>query len=101
MKLTIAGTPGSGKSSVARIIAKKLRLKHYSVGDFMRLIARKRKITLLKLMKQAETDKGKIDNELDAFQIKLRAADNFVIDSRLGFHFIPDSFKVFLFCSGT
>jgi len=33
MIITIAGEGGSGKSTVARILAKKLDYKHYSTGD--------------------------------------------------------------------
>ncbi len=99
MRITIAGTPGSGKSTVAKEVASKLGLKHYSVGDFMRFIAKKRNVSLLELNKLAENDGGWIDQELDDMQVRIGKTDNFVIDSRLGFHFIPDSIKVFLRCS--
>lgn len=36
MKLTIIGPPGSGKSSQAELIAKKLGLKHITLGDLLR-----------------------------------------------------------------
>ncbi len=93
---TIIGVAGSGKSTVAKLLAKKLRYKHYSIGDFMREMAKERKVSLLELSKQAEKDKT-IDKELDKRQIELgKKEDNFVIDSRLGFNFIPKSTKVFL-----
>ena len=96
MIITISGIAGSGKSTVAKLLAKKLNCKHYSVGDFMRQIAKERGLTLLELSKQAEKDKS-IDIELDKKQIELgKKEDNFVIDARLGFHFIPNSIKVFL-----
>src|SRR3989338_7586745 len=96
MIITIAGTPGAGKSSVAKLVAKKLKLKHYSTGDYMRQIALKRNISLMELSKIAEKDKT-IDKELDNWQIKSgKTKDNFVIDSRLGFYFIPHSIKVLL-----
>jgi len=96
MIITISGIAGSGKSTVAKLLAKKLNYKHYSVGDFMREIAKQRNLTLLELSKQAETDKS-IDKELDEKQIELgKKEDNFVIDARLGFHFIKSSIKVFL-----
>lgn len=96
MIITIAGDAGSGKSSVAELVAEKLKFRHYSVGDFMREIARKRKISLLALSKLAEKDRS-IDEELDDIQIELgKYEDHFVLDSRLGWHFVPKSFKVFL-----
>lgn len=96
MIITISGTAGSGKSVIAREVARKLGYKHYSIGGFMREIAEEKDISLLELSKQAEKDKG-IDEELDQRQIELgKKEDNFVIDSRLGFHFIPNSVKIFL-----
>mgnify|MGYP006414619685 FL=1 len=96
MIITISGALGSGKSTVAKILVEKFNLKHYSTGDFMREIAAKRGITLLELSKLAETDRS-IDKELDNYQIQLgKDEDNFIIDARLGWHFIPDSIKIFL-----
>lgn len=96
MIITISGDAGSGKSTVAELAAKKLKFRHYSVGDFMRQIAKKRKMTLLQVSKLAETDMT-IDEELDDMQAELgKTEDHFVLDSRLGWHFIPKSFKVFL-----
>src|SRR3989344_5130923 len=96
MIITIAGDAGSGKSTVAELVARKLKFRHYSVGDFMRTIAKKRNSSLLQLSKMAETDET-IDEELDCMQKELgRRERRFVLDSRLGWHFVPNSFKVFL-----
>jgi predicted cytidylate kinase len=96
MIITISGALGSGKSTVAKILAKKFNLKHYSTGDFMREIAAKRGVTLLELSKIAETDRS-VDKELDDYQIKFGKEENdFIIDARLGWHFIPNSIKIFL-----
>ncbi|MBT6774752.1 AAA family ATPase [Candidatus Woesearchaeota archaeon] len=96
MIITISGALGSGKSTVAKILVQKFNLKHYSTGDFMREIAAKREVTLLELSKLAETDRS-VDKELDDYQIKLgKDEDNFIIDARLGWHFIPNSIKIFL-----
>ena len=96
MIITISGSAGSGKSTVGRELAEKLGFKYYYIGGFMRDMAHERDISLLDLSKQAEKDKS-IDEELDQRQIKLgNEEDNFVIDSRLGFHFIPNSIKIFL-----
>lgn len=96
MIITISGDAGSGKSTVAELVARKLKVRHYSVGDFMRQIAKKRKMTLLQVSKLAEKDTT-IDEELDDMQTELgKTEDHFVLDSRLGWHFIPKSFKVFL-----
>jgi len=99
MIITISGKAGSGKSTVAKALAKKLKLKHYSVGDLMRKMAQERGISLLELGKKAEKDK-KIDKELDKKQIELgKKKNNFVIDGRLTAFFIKKAdVKVFLDC---
>ncbi len=97
MIITISGTPGSGKSTLAKGLSKTLKIKHYSIGDLMKSLARKRGISLLKFSKLAETDKS-IDKQLDDELLKLAKKKNFVIDTRTGFFFIPDSIKIFLKC---
>ena len=43
--IIISGSPGSGKSTVAKNLAKKLGLRHTSAGDKMREIAGNKDIT--------------------------------------------------------
>jgi len=96
MIITISGTAGSGKSTIAKLLAKKLNLKHYSTGDFMRDLAKERNLSLEDLGKIAEGDRS-IDLTLDKRQIQLgKTEDNFIIDGRLSFHFIPQAIKIFL-----
>lgn len=96
MIITITGNLGSGKSTVAKLVAHKLSYKHYSTGDFMRQMAAERSVDLLTLNKLAEKDKS-IDKELDKRQKNIgNEQDNFVIDARLGWRFIPHSAKIFL-----
>ncbi len=95
MIITISGDPGAGKSSVAERVAERLGYRYVSIGILMRELAKRRGITLLALGEQAKTDPS-IDRYLDDHQRKLGDDDRVVIDSRLGFHFVPESFKVFL-----
>ncbi|MBP6884428.1 MAG: cytidylate kinase family protein [Candidatus Pacebacteria bacterium] len=94
--ITICGVLGSGKSTTAKRVASTLGYAHYSGGDFMRAMATERGITLAELNILAETDPA-IDKEIDRKQKEfMDANENFVIDSRLGWFWAPDSFKVFL-----
>jgi len=96
MIITISGMPGSGKSSVAKELAKGLNLKHYSIGDLRGKIAMDKGMTLDELNKIGEKEDW-TDKEADLYQKELgEKEDNFVIDGRLSYYFIPKSFKVFL-----
>ena len=97
MKITISGKAGSGKSTVAKLLSERLKIKHYSIGDLMRAMAKDKGMTLLELNKSAEKDKS-IDFELDNKLKELgKTKNNFVVDGRLTAFFIPDAeVKVFL-----
>ncbi|MDD3174927.1 MAG: AAA family ATPase [Candidatus Nanoarchaeia archaeon] len=97
MIITICGDLGSGKSTVAKILASKLDFKRKSVGDFMGELALKRGLSLNELGEIAKHDGGEIDAILDEEQRKLKTSkENIIFDSRLGWFFVPDSFKVYL-----
>jgi len=98
MKITITGTLGSGKSTMSKMLAEKLGVKRFSVGDFMGELALEKGMSLLELSKLAEKDSD-VDTILDNRQVAFgKTHSDFVLDSRLGWHFIPDSFKIWLKC---
>ncbi|MBN2459884.1 cytidylate kinase family protein [Candidatus Woesearchaeota archaeon] len=96
MIIAIGGSAGGGKTSVANALARKLGYKRYSGGDMMRSFAHEQGITLEELHQQAKSDPN-FDRQVDE-QLKRigEKEDNFVIDSRLGFFFIPHSIKIYL-----
>ncbi len=93
--ITISGKPGSGKSSTADKVAELLGYTRYSSGDLVRDIVRRQHLTLAQFNEQASEDHA-LDKEIDAELRKLRNQQDVVIDSRLGFYWIPESFKVYL-----
>lgn len=93
--ITITGGLGAGKSSTADMVAKELGYKRFSSGDFMRNIALARGISLNELSAAAESDPT-IDESIDEEVRKAGEHKKVVIDSRLAFHWIPESFKVYL-----
>lgn len=96
MIITISGMPGSGKSTVAKVIAKKLNIKRYYIGGMRREIARKHGITLEQLNEIGEKEDW-TDKEVDNYQRELgKKEDNFIIEGRTSFFLIPNSVKVFL-----
>ncbi len=96
MIITISGKPGSGKTTVGRLVAEQLGYKQYDIGILRREMARKRGMTIEEYNTLGETDSS-TDTEADDYQAELgRTEDNFVIQGRTSFHFIPNSLKVFL-----
>lgn len=96
MIISISGLPGSGKSTVAKILAEKLNFERIYMGGILRKIADNKGITILELMKQAESD-STIDEEVDKMVGDFgRTKDDFIIESRTAFHFIPESLKIFI-----
>ncbi len=93
--ITIAGKLGSGKSSAAKRVAQVFGWKHFSSGDFLREVANERGMTIKELMLAAEADPS-IDHQIDNLLKSKGDEEGLVIDSRLAFHWIPDSFKVYL-----
>jgi len=99
MIITISGVPGSGKTTVGKIIAQKLGMPFYSVGGLRGKMALERGLTIDELNKLGETDRT-TDTQVDDYQKELGAKkDGFVIEGRLSWHFIPHSFKIFLDCA--
>ncbi len=97
MIISISGTPGSGKSTVAEHLAKRFGMKFYSVGEIARRIAIKKGVRIDELSALAIKSKA-IDIEIDRIHKKLKNKDNFVIDSRIAFKFFPSSLKIFVYC---
>jgi len=95
MIITISGDPGSGKSTVAKKIAKKLNWPLINMGKIRRLKAKALGLTLTNYNKLGEIDPN-TDYELDRYVKRLeKKYKNFIIDSRTAWHFLPKSIKIY------
>lgn len=96
VKISITGDLGSGKSSVCEILQQKYNLFRYSTGVIQREIAAKRNMTTYELNKFMETH-PEIDTEIDdGLKALAHSEKSLVIDSRMAWHFVPNTFKIFL-----
>ena len=93
--ITVTGDLGSGKSTVSNILINRLKYNFIYTGKIQREIADKYKMTTLELNQYAETH-PEIDEEIDATFKSLNESTDLVVDSRLAWFFIPESFKVYL-----
>ena len=95
-KISLAGDLGSGKSTVGKILSRKLGAEVYSTGTIQRQIATEMGMTTLQLNQYMETHPeidGKIDDGLRALE---HSEKNLIIDSRMAWHFVPSSFSVYM-----
>ncbi len=93
--ITISGKPGSGKSSTADRVAELLGYTRHSSGDMVRRVLAREGMSLGEYNRRA-ADEHDLDDKVDEELRTLRNAKDVVIDSRLGFYWIPESFKVYL-----
>lgn len=98
MKITIFGLAGTGKTTAGKMLAEKLGYTYMSTGNMFRSYAEELGMKLNEFEEVANTNKEydlRLDNEVAEYG---KTHDNFIFESRLAWHFIPDSFKVSLVC---
>lgn len=93
--ITLSGKPGSGKSSTADKVAEMLGYTRHSSGDMVRQILAQKGLSLAEYNEKARSDHA-LDDAVDDKLRALRDKKDIVVDSRLGFYWIPESFKVYL-----
>jgi len=80
--ITISGTPGSGKSTVAEILEEKLGLKYIYSGMIFRDLAKEHKMSLEEFGKFCE-ENSKVDKELDNRQLEILKKGNVILEGRM------------------
>lgn len=96
MIISISGLPGAGKSMAAKMLADDLGWPVYGMGNLRRQAAAKQNLTLAEYNQLGETD-PETDLAVDRYQSELgKTQDNFIIEGRTSWHFIPQSLKIFL-----
>lgn len=95
--ITISGNLGSGKSTVSRYLSNDFGYAIISIGDLFRKIAEEKGMTINDFSEYIK-DKPEYDKKIDE-QVKEigTQSDNLIFVSRVAWHFIPDSFNIFLY----
>ncbi|HLD38978.1 MAG TPA: cytidylate kinase family protein [archaeon] len=89
--IVISGKPGCGSSTNAKLLAKKLKLKHFSVGDYNKRHAKKAKKETDKSIEMWHLDKktlNRFHHDSDKLANDVAERGNVVIDGKLGIHLI-------------
>ena len=95
-KITITGDLGSGKSAVSKILCEKTGFEYVSTGRIQRQLAQELDLDTLEMNRRADTDPT-IDQRIDGIFVDLgKDAKGYVVDSRMAWFFLPESFKVYL-----
>lgn len=96
MIISFCGPAGSGKSTMAKLLSEKLDWPRYYIGGIRRQKAAERGMTLAEYNKLGE-ESPETDIEVDEYQKKLgETEDNFIIEGRTSWHFIPHSLKIYI-----
>jgi predicted cytidylate kinase len=99
-KITLSGFAGAGKTVLGKKLADHLDCKFISIGNFTRDYAKKVYNMDIYQFQEYIKDKPNIDIRLDSsFSDKCSLHSRLIIDWRLGFHFIKNSFNIFLHVS--
>ncbi len=95
MIITLNGHSGTGKSTIAKTLAKELGIKHYSSGDFQRQLAKERGFSIAEWGEKEKNDPS-YDRMVDDRMVETaRKSGNMIIDGWISAHFLPESLKIF------
>lgn len=94
--ISLSGELASGKGAVSAVLQEKLNYGIYRNGEYFRKLARQMNMdvtTFNEYVKKHPEIDIQIENSATEYS---KTHDNFIIDARLGFYAVPESFKVYL-----
>jgi cytidylate kinase len=99
MIIAISGLHGTGKSTIAKLLADKLGIFYYSTGQAFRDLAKENNMSLEEYSHFVEMHPD-IDKELDNKVVNMAKKGSIIIDSQLSGHILKSmaNFKVQLTC---
>ena len=98
MHITLTGNLGSGKSTLSKILEAEYGYEIFSTGKVIRQIAEEHGLSVLEMNELMNKD-PKYDHEIDDTTARISRENpdkSILFDSRLAWHFVEKSFKVFL-----
>lgn len=94
--ISLAGDLAAGKGTVSKILIKDLDYGIYRNGEYARKLARDMGLDITSFNEYL-TEHPEIDLQIEKSASEYaKDHDNFIIDARLGWYAVPESFKVYL-----
>lgn len=94
--ISLGGELASGKGTTSRVLMKRLNYGIYRNGDYFRKLAKNMNMDVTTFNIYVENH-PEIDRQIENSAAEYaKTHDNFIIDARLGWYAVPESFKVYL-----
>ena len=94
--ISLGGELASGKGTVSKILMERLNFGVYKNGDYFRKLAKDMKMDVTNFNIYVEQH-PEIDKQIEKSASEYaKTHNNFIIDARLGWYAVPESFKVYL-----
>ena len=94
--ISLSGELASGKGAVSEVLMKQLNYTIYRNGDYFRQLGKEMGMDVTSFNVYVENH-PEIDRRIEYSATEYaKTHDNFIIDARLGWYAVPESFKVYL-----
>ena len=94
--ISLAGELASGKGAVSKLLCEVLNYTVYRNGEYVRKLAKEKGLDITSFNEYLK-DHPEIDRQIEKSAAEYaKSHDYFIIDARLGWYAVPESFKVYL-----
>ena len=94
--ISLAGDLAAGKGTISNILIEDLKYGIYRNGEYVRKLAKEMNLNITSFNEYL-ADHPEIDIQIEKSAAEYaKDHDNFIIDARLGWYAVPESFKVYL-----
>ena len=94
--ISISGELASGKSTIIKLLMEDLNYNVYRNGEYFRTLAKEHNMSVTEFNEYVENH-PEIDMQIEnSASLYAKDHDNFIIDARLGWYAVPESFKVYV-----